>query len=140
MNPTTRIIWSLAATLVCCFVPLLVLIKRANNQWSIREELRQSAQISATSRSTALGRAQYCIILNPKTPLTDGASVVYKIDKKRHLPSGQVVCDQYGNTALLDGSGRASDIQKAPFEEVNKILNKRKGLNEKRKFSKRTQR
>ncbi len=125
MSPTDRIIFCLATTAVGCTIPLLSMANRANEQWSIRQELQQQQQQSALSAQTALGRAKYCLKLRPQTPITNGATVTY-YHSFRLVPAGQTICDQYGNTARVDGSGRAIDIQSAPSEKMNKILKERK--------------
>lgn len=124
MSPTDRIIFCLASTSVGCLVPLLSVANKANEQWSVRQELQQTETLSAISEQSALGRARYCLQLNPKTPISNGVTVTYP-RSDRLLPAGQIVCDQYGNTALVDGSGRAIDIQTAPSEKLNKILKER---------------
>lgn len=100
------------------------------------EAARHEKEQSATDRSIALQRAQICQPLMSELPITDGASPYFSsrdqlgqrvIDKNRPFPVGTVVCDRFGNTAIVGraANGRTptvTDIRALPVEEMQAIL------------------
>ncbi len=128
MHPTNRALYCITSTALCCALPFGIVANKANQQWATRQGIEATQQQTAFSAQVAIGRARYCLPLNPATPLTTGVVVKY-YGTERTLPPGQTVCDQYGNTAVTGDSGRAVDIQSAPQEQVNQIMKERSNGN-----------
>ncbi|MBD2019095.1 hypothetical protein H6F43_02705 [Leptolyngbya sp. FACHB-36] len=99
---------------------------------AIRSERTQATH----DRAIALQRAQICQPLMSELPISDGAAAYFTsrnrfgrivIDKNRPFPIGSVVCDAFGNTAIVgrDAQGQRpllTDIRTVPAEEMQQIL------------------
>ncbi len=109
-------------------------------------DLSASSQRKATIRRQALEmnfdhqeamqRAQTCILVRFDMPLTDGAGAYFStvrggkvvINKKRPIPDRSNLCDQFGNTGVVDnsdGNPTVTDIRSMPPEQMKEILFKR---------------
>jgi hypothetical protein len=124
MNLTTRCIAGAIATGLAGIVPAATWTADTNHKYALRKELQTSQEISEVSAQKALQRSRYCLNVNPA--ITDNTPVVYPHEPNRKLPAGSVVCDAYGNTAIVDSQGKATDIQSAPREQLSTIIQGRK--------------
>lgn len=137
---TTYLIGANVAALVCGYIirsPELT--ATADRQSAIRN----LAQSSSLDRAEAMQRAQTCILVRQDMPLTDGVAAYFSslkgskrvADPKRPMPHNTKVCDNFGNTGVVDASSDEPvvvDIRSMPSEEMTKILETR-GLNPKPK-------
>jgi hypothetical protein len=124
MNLTTRCVVGAAMTTLAGIVPAVTWTADTNHKYQLRRDLQTLQEISEVSAQKALQRARYCLLVNPA--ITNNTPVTYPHQPNRKLPAGQVVCDSYGNTAIVGSNGSVTDIQSAPREQLNTIIQGRK--------------
>lgn len=91
--------------------------------------INRSAEQSARDERIALKRAERCLLIDERFPMTEGSNAFYdptNRKSKRLLPANTALCSaQSGYTAIVDEAGTVSDIRQAPIEKITQALRNR---------------